>query len=57
MMVRDLIRVERDLGFSYNLDGGGHYQEICPRCRRAMFGLAQAGPWSERLTDRVGGGA
>jgi hypothetical protein len=56
MMVRDLIAVERDLGFAYEMDAGaGHYQEICPRCRRALFGLAQAGPWSERLTSRVAG--
>ena len=25
-----------------------HYQEICPRCRRALFGLAQGALWSER---------
>jgi hypothetical protein len=44
MMVRDLVVVERDLGFDYQMDHAGgtaHYQEICPRCRRAMFGLAQ----------------
>ena len=58
MMVRDLIGVERDLGFAYEMDaaaGAAHYQEICPRCRRAMFGLAQAGAWSEGLTARLAG--
>jgi hypothetical protein len=45
IMVRDLITVERDLGFNYDLAGGGHYQEICPRCRRALFGLAQGAAW------------
>jgi hypothetical protein len=45
MMVRDLITVERQLGFSYELSGDGHYQEICPRCRRALFGLAQGAAW------------
>jgi hypothetical protein len=46
-MVRDLITVERQLGFSYELDarGGAHYQQVCPRCRRALFGLAQAALW------------
>ena len=45
-MVRDLITVERDLGFAYELKGGAeHYQQICPRCRRALFGLAQAAAW------------
>jgi hypothetical protein len=24
-----------------------HYQEICPRCRRALFGLAQGALWSD----------
>lgn len=54
----DLISVERDLGFRYEMSGPGagagaaggaeHYQEICPRCRRALFGLAQAARWSAR---------
>ena len=44
-MVRDLEDVERDLGFRYELDGGGHYQEVCPKCRRALFGLAQGALW------------
>ncbi len=39
------IAVERELGFRYELGrgGAGHYQEICPACRRALFGLAKAG--------------
>jgi hypothetical protein len=45
MMVRDLAVVERDLGFRYELDHGGHYQEVCPKCRRALFGLAQGALW------------
>ena len=49
LMVRDLTTVERELGFSYELgDAGGHYQQICPRCRRALFGLAQGRAWRER---------
>jgi hypothetical protein len=46
-MVRDLTVVEQELGFKYELPGGGHYQEICPRCRRALFGLAQGAMWRE----------
>jgi hypothetical protein len=46
MMVRDLVTVERELGFSYELSDGAHYQEICPRCRRALFGLAQGALWT-----------
>jgi hypothetical protein len=47
-MVRDLTTVERELGFSYEMAAGSaaeHYQQICPRCRRALFGLAQAALW------------
>jgi hypothetical protein len=51
-MVRDLITVERELGFRYELPGGGHYQEVCARCRRALFGLAQGRLWREHLTER-----
>jgi hypothetical protein len=51
-MVRDLIIVERELGFRYELPGGGHYQEVCPRCRRALFGLAQGRLWREHLNER-----
>src|SRR5690606_19738937 len=46
LMVRDLIEVERDLGFRYELaEGAGHYQHVCPKCRRALFGLAQGALW------------
>jgi nitrate/nitrite transporter NarK len=48
-MVRDLVIVERELGFRYDLPGGGHYQDVCPRCRRALFGLAQGALWHEYL--------
>jgi hypothetical protein len=52
MMVRDLATVEKQLGYSYEMDGaaaGGvpHYQHVCPRCRRALFGLAQGRLWAE----------
>jgi ribosomal protein S27AE len=53
MMVRDLIVVEKQLGFDYEMDGknADHYQQICPKCRRALFGLAQGALWNEPLTD------
>jgi MFS transporter, NNP family, nitrate/nitrite transporter len=44
-MVRDLTVVEQELGFRYELPGGGHYQDVCPKCRRALFGLAQGALW------------
>ena len=47
MMVRDLAIVERELGFQYELEGGRHYQDVCPRCRRALFGLSQGALWRD----------
>lgn len=43
--VQDLATVERQLGYRYELPQG-HYQEICPRCRRLLLGLASARLWS-----------
>ena len=46
MQVDDLITVERQLGFRYELPNEAeHYQRICPRCRRAMLALAQGRVW------------
>lgn len=50
MHVEDLIRVERELGYRYELAPRGenepaHYQWICPPCRRATFATAQALAW------------
>src|SRR5918994_7177919 len=56
MMVRDLTIVERELGFSYEMSassGADHYQQICPRCRRALFGLAQGAMWREPADESV----
>ena len=49
--VEDLIEVERRLGYRYEMieSSAGHYQWICPRCRRAMVVLAQGRTWSEQL--------
>jgi hypothetical protein len=47
-IVGDLTVVERELGFSYELSaaqGAEHYQQVCPRCRRSLYGLAQAATW------------
>jgi ribosomal protein S27AE len=54
-MIRDLVAVERELGFSYEMPREGpvaHYQEVCPRCRRALFGLAQDALWAAPETDQ-----
>jgi hypothetical protein len=57
MMVRDLTIVEKELGFRYEMtaaQGAEHYQQICPRCRRALFGLAQGAMWEQVLRERHG---
>ena len=33
----------------YEMPKGGHYQEICPKCRRALFGLSQGALWQQHL--------
>ena len=50
MHVEDLIAVERRLGYRYEIPGSdaGHYQWICPPCRRASYGMAQALVWRGR---------
>jgi hypothetical protein len=60
LMVQDLITVERQLGFRYAIDAPSrageetrHYQEICPQCRRALFGLAQGALWRAHLGQRL----
>jgi len=51
-MVSDLTDVARELGFRYELPDGSHYQQVCPRCRRALFGLAQGALWRPYLDSR-----
>ena len=41
LQVADLKDVLPQVGFDYALPGGGHYQEICPPCRRRLVTLAQ----------------
>lgn len=53
-LVRDLMTVEGELGFRYEMPaatGAEHYQQICPRCRRALFGLAQGALWRASSDD------
>lgn len=47
MHVEDLIKVERQLGYRYEMKGNSaeHYQWICPPCRRSMLALAQGQLW------------
>jgi hypothetical protein len=59
LQIENLIHVERELGFQYELSDGDHYQRICPKCRRAMLVVAQGALWrSARLDEaaRLAGG-
>lgn len=63
MHVEDLITVEKQLGYSYEMPDSEveHYQWICPRCRRSMLALAQgaafeeSAPWTPYLQKEPAG--
>jgi hypothetical protein len=42
LQVADLKAVLPEVGFDYGLPDGGHYQDVCPACRRRLVTLAQA---------------
>jgi hypothetical protein len=48
MHVEDLIKTEQALGYQYEMPNSpvGHYQWICPPCRRAMLAVAQSRLWT-----------
>jgi hypothetical protein len=48
--VADLIDVERELGYRYELPGTTHYQQICPSCRRSLLAIAQGRLWQSTTT-------
>jgi hypothetical protein len=47
MHVEDLIEVEEQLGYRYEMPGTAleHYQWICPRCRRCALAVVQGSLW------------
>lgn len=49
MQIEDLVEVERQLGYKYEMKGAptNHYQQICPRCRRVTLAKAQGQLWSK----------
>ena len=40
--VADIEEVLPQVGFDYTIEGGGNYQDTCPRCRRVSVALAQS---------------
>lgn len=55
MHIEDLIQVEKELGFQYEVknDKIGHYQWICPPCRRASLALVQGQLWQQSKQNEV----
>ncbi|MBI3651463.1 MAG: MFS transporter [Acidobacteria bacterium] len=55
MHVEDLIHVEKQLGYRYDMSDEKieHYQWICPRCRRALVVLAQGRSWQGERGDEL----
>jgi len=53
MHVEDLAEVETQLGYAYEMpeSPAGHYQRVCPKCRRAMLALAQGDLWAATQRD------
>lgn len=53
--VLDLIEVERQLGYRYDIPGdpAEHYQWVCPPCRRASLVMAQGLCWRGRRGGEV----
>jgi hypothetical protein len=56
MHVEDLIKVERQLGYRYEMkdNPAEHYQWICPPCRRSMLALAQGQLWRTESGTSLG---
>lgn len=54
MHIDDLIEVERRLGYDYSIPDRpeGHYQRICPRCRRLLPALVLRREWRHARNDR-----
>lgn len=50
LQVDDLKDVERGLQINYTLPDGGHYQDVCPVCRRKSLAITQDGLWRARGT-------
>jgi hypothetical protein len=53
LQIDDLIEVERQLGYRYEVTHGltDHYQRICPRCRRLLPAIAQGRLWRQDLAS------
>lgn len=55
--IDDLMLVEGALGIRYALPDGGHYQHVCPACRRRVVAIAQDLLWRTARSAGVGASA
>jgi hypothetical protein len=46
MHIEDLKTIERELGIDFALGRGGHYQDVCPPCRRKNLAVTQDRLWN-----------
>ncbi len=55
--IQDLIVVEHELGYQYEWpeNPAGHYQRVCPACRRKLLALAQGRLWATAREQAQGG--
>lgn len=51
--VEDLKQVQRELSIRYELDGGAHYQDVCPPCRRKNLALLQDAMWQGSRVEKA----
>jgi hypothetical protein len=54
IQIEDLMKVEQQLGYRYQL-AEGHYQQVCPACRRKMMILSQGVLWKLSAESREHG--
>lgn len=56
MHITDLIQVEQELGYNYEIPGSDvvHYQWVCPPCRRATLAQAQGQLWQAARGGKAG---
>src|SRR5215467_10485890 len=53
MHIADLKDIQQELGIHYQLPSGGHYQDVCPACRRKSLAMAQDATWRKQGTRKA----
>jgi hypothetical protein len=53
LQVEDLKSIQEELGIRYALPDGGHYQDVCPACRRKNLALVQGELWRSSRAEEA----